>query len=136
MPKKTLAPDTFGPEYEQLLLRAHEGLKTKPEFAVQFADTSIAASIQFKYRKYVRSLKEHATRPDLVAICSDLSTRTAGSALVFFRHSNSADAVAIRAALGLADDFSAVSGPGIIAPPIKTDVDRLRELRASKKEQK
>lgn len=128
--------DAFGPEYEQLLLRAHEGLKHSAEFAIQFAECSIADSIQFRYRAYVRALKASTTRPDLVALCSDLSTRTAGSALVFFRRANSADCVALRAALGLADGFADTSGPGIIAPPMKTDADRLRELRASKKSQK
>lgn len=140
MPRTRTKPgiESFGPEYEQLLLRAVEGLKHSHEFAVQFAETSIANSVQIRYRTFVRAIKESDTRPDLAALCADLSTRTAGSALIFFRRADSADCIALREALGLSEGFAESGSTGVLAPssPLQTNLERLQQIRVAKKQSK
>jgi hypothetical protein len=130
--------EDYGPEYEQLLLRANDGLKSARDYAVQFATIQIADSIQARFRAYVRALKQSPSRPDLVALASNLSTRTASAALVFYRREDSVDAIAIREALGLERGFADTSGSGVIAPQSgQTDaLGRLHQLRARKNESK
>lgn len=138
--RKTL--DSFGPEYEQLLLRAHTELNSPTnvalEFTVQFADVKVSSSVQMKFREYLRVLRRSSQRPDLVAISMPISTRVAGAALVFFRRENSVDAIAIRHALGLADGFADNGGGDVLAPQSgHTDaVSRLRQMREAKKPSK
>lgn len=128
---------SYGPEYEQLLLRAGEALNSTNEFAVQFADNNTANSIRTRTYGYFKALRSNATRPDLCAVCSGLSMRVAGSALVFFRRENSADAVALRHALGLADGFSdGNQSAGVIAPNsgLSSHLEKLEAIRSRKKQ--
>ena len=127
-----MKPSEFQPEYEQLLFRATDVLgKGHAEFAVQFATPKIANSVQAKFRAFVRSIKSTNDRPDLAAVCVNVSTRIAGSALVFFRREDSVDAMAIRDALGLAPGFADGSDSrGMIAP--STHLDTLKRIRERK----
>lgn len=125
----------YGPEYEQLLLRVHEGLQTKAEFAVQFAEGRVAHSIQARTRAYFRALQASSDRPDLVAMCSNLSSRLAGSALVFYRREDAPDAMALRDALGLTKGFAdGVDTRGVLAPDssLSSHLDKLKEIRKRK----
>lgn len=124
-------PKDYGPEYEQLLLHAHEALQSRAEFTVQFASPTIANRIQAKFRAYVRALKASTTRPDLCALCVDVSTRVAGSALIWFRAENSEDCVAIRAALGLSRGFSDTNSAGVIVQ--SGHMEKLKRIRERKK---
>lgn len=125
-------PADFGPEYEQLLMRAYYGLQHQAgDFVVQFAEHKIASSVQAKFRAYVRSIKNTTMRPDLAYLIDNISTRIAGSALVFFRREDSVDAMAIRDALGLAPGFAdGTASSGVIAP--STHLDTLKRIRERK----
>lgn len=126
-----MKPSEFLPEYEQLLLRAAHALQSNSEFAVQFTTDKIVNSVQARFRAYVRSLKSTGDRPDLTAAATNISTRVAGTALIFFRREDSVDAMAIRDALGLSPGFADGSDTrGVIAP--NTHLDRLREIRNRK----
>lgn len=128
---------SYGPEYEQLLLRAAEALKTKDEFAVQFDSNNVAASLRTRTYGYFKALRSCNNRPDLSAISSGLSMRIAGSALVFFRRENAADVVALRAALGLADGFNDNGeNAGVIAPNsgLSSHLEKLEAIRSRKKQ--
>lgn len=125
--------ENYGPEYEQLLLRASNGLSQKSsEFVVQFERPDIATSIRARTYGYFKALRTSNLRPDLSALATNISMRIAGSALVFFRRENSEDVVAIRNALGLDAGFAEHGGiAGVVAPTSgQTDaLDRLRAIR-------
>lgn len=122
---------TFGPEYEQLLLRLHEALKRAPEFALQFPDPTAAHRMQARVRSYIRALKRDGNRPDLIGLCADVSSRLAGSAIVFYRAANAPDAIMLRHALGLSPGFADGSDTrGVIAP--STHLDTLKRIRERK----
>lgn len=126
-----MKPSEFLPEYEQLLLRAAASLQSDNEYPIQFATPKLANSVQARFRAYVRALKSSNDRPDLTAACANISTRIAGSALVFFRREDSVDAVAIRDALGLAPGFAdGADNRGVIAP--STHLDALKRIRERK----
>lgn len=135
MPRKNTL-DTFGPEFEQLLLRADHALRNgSPEFAVQFSSPNLAAKLRFRAYAYFRALKSSPDRPDLTAMCTDLSIRTASSALVFFRTQDSADARALRTALGLPEGFADTQRiTGVIAPSSghSANLEKLNEIRNRK----
>ena len=126
----------YGPEYEQLLLRAEEGLHDKDEYTVQFASNNVATSIRTRTYGYFKALRESGKRPDLCAISTGLSMRVAGSALVFFRRENAADAVALRNALGLPDGFAEGGGNvGMVVAPqsgLSSHLQKLDEIRSRK----
>lgn len=126
-----MKPSEFAPEYEQLLLRASAALQSNSECPVQFATPRIANSVQARFRAYVRALKSSNDRPDLTAAATNISSRIAGSALVFFRREDSVDAMAIRDALGLSPGFADGSDTrGVIAP--STHLDTLKRIRERK----
>lgn len=126
-----MKPAEFPPEYEQLLLRAATNLPSCLEWAVQFTTPKIAESVQARYRAYVRAIKGSTDRPDLASVATNISTRVAGSALVFFRREDSVDAMAIRDALGLSPGFADGSDSrGVIAP--STHLDTLKRIRERK----
>ena len=126
-----MKPSEFNPEYEQLLLRASAALSSNSEFPVQFTTPKIANSVQARFRAYVRALKSTNDRPDLTAAAANISTRIAGSALVFFRREDSVDAMAIRDALGLAPGFAdGMASSGVITP--STHLDTLKRIRERK----
>lgn len=126
---------SYGPEYEQLILRADHELSTgREEYAVQFDTPNIARAIRTRAYGYFKALRNDGKRPDLTGICTNLSMRIAGSALVFFRCENSVDAVAIRNALKLEIGFADVETRGVIAPEsgLSTHMERLKEIRERK----
>jgi hypothetical protein len=123
----------FGPEFEQVLLRADAALREgKPEYAIDFAEPRIAANLRFRLYAYFKALRETPSRPELTAMSEDISMRVAGSSLVFYRSNDTADAAALRDAMGLPKDFAA--GPSrsdVIQPPSPLDrnLERLRSIR-------
>jgi hypothetical protein len=129
--------DAFGPEYEQLLLRAEAGLRTAKEFTVQFESPNVAHSLRHSCYQYMKALRTSNKRPDLTAICADWSLRVAGSALVFYRRADAADARAIRAALHLPEGFAdgrAIEGTIAAENALSSHLERLAEIRARKDE--
>lgn len=135
MPRKTTI-DSFRPEFEQLLLRAHAHLSTGArEFTVTFASQKVSASIRARTYQYFAALRASTSRPDLVALCEDLSLRCNNEVLVFFRAEDSLEATHLREALGLERGFSdATPSHGMLAPEssLTRHTDRLREIRANK----
>ena len=129
---------SYGTEYEQLVLRADAELaKGIDEYTVQFDSPNMANSIRTRAYGYFKAIRNSATRPDLAAISTGLSMRIAGSALVFFRRENAADAVAIRAALGLAEGFAdGHETTGVIAPNsgLSSHLEKLEAIRSRKKQ--
>lgn len=134
MPRKTdLA--SFGPSYEQLLLRAHEALSSgRGDFTVQFEAPNIALSIRGRTYAYFKALRSSKERPDLASLLDGISIRTAGSALVFFRRGDELDEIAIRNALGLSRNGNMLGSRGLLTPQSShTDaLERLKRLRSNK----
>ncbi len=135
MPRKTDLK-SFQPEFEQLLLRANECLHSPgAEFTLQFASSNLAASLRHRMYQYFKALRECVDRPDLTEIAQDISMRTAGSALVFFRNADALHARAIREALGLSDGFAdGTDTRGVIAPQsgLSSHLQKLDEIRSRK----
>lgn len=127
---------SFHPSYEQLLLRAHAHLSEKgDEFTIQFDSPNKASGMRLRVYAYFRALKSSTARPDLTALCGDLSVRCAGCALVLFRKGEGLDGEDLRAALGLEPGFHETNQPGLAAPSHAhaSDLARLHALRAGKK---
>ena len=138
MPRSTDL-STYGPEYEQLLLRASAALANSSEFAVQFESGNIATSIRTRTYGYFKALRSSNTRPDLTAISSNISMRVAGSALVFFKREDAVDAIAIRRALSLPDGFASTgANEGLMVPEssLSSHLDKLNSIRERKNTQK
>ena len=125
----------FGNEYEQCLLRAHNALSTgAEEYVIQFASPNIATSMRGRVYAYFKALRNSTERPDLTALCTDVSLRCAGSALVFFRSEDALDRVRMREALGLQPGFDAVETRGVIAPDssLTANMEKLTAIRKRK----
>ena len=132
MPRKNELKD-FGPEFEQMLLRAYGELRAgKDEFAVDFASQKLAHNVKFRLYAYFKALRESPDRPDLTALLPSLSMRATGCTLFFFRKGDEPAAEAIRNALGLPKGFA--DGPTtsdvLKSPsPLDNNLARLREVR-------
>lgn len=134
MPRSTKLT-SYGPEYEQLLLRYASAVPSAGvDYTLQFETPNAAESMRKKLYAYFQALRVDATRQDLLGIADSLSIRCAGSALVLFPVEDSWDAQALRKALGLEKGFQELGGPGIVAPRTsQTSMqERLRELRENK----
>lgn len=132
--KKTI--DAFRPEFEQLLLRAHEHLSTGAhEFSVRFATKSISSGMRSRTYQYFAALRESKHRPDLTAICDGLSMRCDEGALVFFRNEDSMEAVRLREALGLPrgfDELGATGGVSVAPSGLSSNLEQLSRIRSRK----
>lgn len=129
--------EAFGPEFEQLLLRAYDAIFVKKleEYAVQLPNPKVANSIRMRTYTYFRVLKKEGKRQDLIFQSQYLSMRLAGSALIFYHVNEDLDSKAIRDALGLTRGFAETGGTeGLIAPQsaVETNLDKLREIRERK----
>ena len=127
MPRGTQLKD-FGPEFEEILCRADKAMQSgREEFSVDFAQQKIADALRFRIYKYFKALRSCSDRPDLTAMCTDLSMRVVGCTLHFYRRGDDKDAAALRDALGM--DRSAP-----IATPSTLDSNRelLRQIRQLK----
>jgi hypothetical protein len=127
--------ESFGDEYEQLLLRVHEALENQKEYAVQFDESGTASSMRTRVYQYFKALRNSTSRPDLTALCTNVSLRTAGAALVFFHSSDTTDKIALRKALGLSDGFAdGTDTRGVIAPQsgLSSHLDKLASIRSRK----
>lgn len=106
MPKGKQLAD-FDAAFEQLLLRVDTDMRRgADESPIQFADHKICHSLRFRIYQYFQALRASGDRPDLTAMCSGLSMRVAGSALVFYRRGEDRESEALRNALGLEKGFA------------------------------
>jgi hypothetical protein len=133
MPKGKQLAD-FGPEFEQLLLKIDKAMSSGvDESPIQFADHKLAHSLRFRIYQYFQALRASGDRPDLTAMCSGLSMRIAGSALVFYRRGEDKESAALRDALGLEKGFAdGPSTPGVssASTALSTNLDQLAAIRA------
>lgn len=133
MPKGKQMKD-FGPEFEQLLLKIDKAMSSgADESTIQFATQALAHSLRFRIYQYFQALRASGDRPDLTAMCSGLSMRVAGSALVFYRRGEDKESAALRDALGLEKGFAdGPSTPGVATPDtvLSANIDQLMAIRA------
>lgn len=133
MPRKNELAD-FGPEFSQLLLRVDAAfLKGADEFPIQFDTQKTAHSLRFRVYSYFQALRQSGDRPDLTAMCTNLSMRVAGSALVFYRRGEDKESEALRNALGLEKGFAdGPSTPGVATAPtvLHNNLSQLAAIRA------
>jgi hypothetical protein len=135
MPKGKQLAD-FGQEFEQLLLRIDSSMRAGADEApIDFANHKLAHSLRFRIYQYFQALRASGDRPDLTAMCSGLSMRVAGSALVFYRRGEDKESAALRDALGLEKGFA--DGPsthGVTTPTstLTTNLEELARIRAAR----
>jgi len=134
MPKGKELSD-FGPEFQQMLLRVDKAfLAGADEFPIDFATHKLAHALRFRIYSYFNALRVCGDRPDLTAMCTNLSMRIAGTALVFYRKGEDKESEALRNALGLEKGFA--DGPtthGVAAPSTALSgyLEQLAQLRAN-----
>lgn len=123
---------TYGPEYEQLLLRAHGWGDLG--YQVNFDSATMARFLRSKVYAYFKALRKEGDRPDLIKMSDELSLRVEGMSLHFFRREDSWDAVALRNALGLEKGFAELGGTQVaVSPAAKAAMlEKLTELRKKK----
>ena len=127
MPRGTQLKD-FGPEFEEILRRADKAMQSgREEFSVDFAQQKIADALRFRIYKYFKALRSCSDRPDLTAMCTDLSMRVVGCTLHFYRRGDDKDAAALRDALGM-DRSSPIATPSTL----DSNRELLRQIRQSK----
>ena len=129
--------ESFGPAYEQLLLRAYNKIfvEKEEEFTIQLPNPKVANSIRMRMYTFFRVLDKSGTRPDLSFQCKYLSMRLAGSALIFYHVNEDVESKILREALGLAPGFDeGLDTRGVLAPESghSSNLDRLREIRDRK----
>ncbi len=133
MPKGKELSD-FGKEFEQMLLRVDKAfLSGADEFPIDFATHKLAHALRFRIYSYFNALRVCGDRPDLTAMCTNLSMRIAGTALVFYRKGDDKESEALRNALGLEKGFA--DGPsthGVAAPSttLTYNLEELARIRA------
>jgi hypothetical protein len=134
---RTTSLNRFGDEYEQALLRADLVLSSgQSEYSIQFDTPNIAMSMRGRMYAYFKAIRQSTDRPDLAGLCSRMSLRRAGCALVFFREENALDRERLRKALGLAPGFNDTgASTGVVAPQSShTDaLEQLKRIRSNKK---
>lgn len=133
-------PETFGPEYEQLLLTMGQ----KSSLRIDLPTSSTCHTMRRKYYSYVEALRQSGRRPDLLQIANAVSVTVNESEgaveghplhyLWFFRTEDAWDNTAIRQALGLEKGF-AESGGAEVRGPVTAQDDlkaKLAEIRGRK----
>lgn len=97
---RTLRPAAYGPEYEQLLLRA----ATEGRLLLTLPTEAHAKALKSKLYVYFTALRRANQRPDLIAKANAISLSHSGAVLLLSQASDSWDAVAIRDSLGITKD--------------------------------
>lgn len=127
----------YGAEYEQLLLRAYENTKGKKTWNLPIDNPN---SMRTRVYYYFSKLREENLRTDLIDYANTLSVRVARigttSCLQFFRKTEGLDALAIRRALQLPEDFATAGTSGVLLTNAAATADskkKLREIRSKKK---
>jgi hypothetical protein len=105
------------------------------EFPINFATHKLAHSLRFRIYSYFNAIRTSGLRPDLAAMCTNLSMRIAGTSLVFYRRGEDKESEALRNALGLEKGFA--DGPsthGVATPdtPLSANLVELARLRATR----
>lgn len=117
-------PAAYGQEYRVALMEAFAETSDGREWTLQLPDQNTANSLRAKFYAYFNAVRTNEGHTDMARIVDVLSLRVAGSALVFFRSSDSWDARALRNAMGLSRPPDAVvSNPHL---------EKLKEIRRSK----
>jgi len=134
MPKGKELSD-FGKEFEQMLLRVDKAfLSGADEFPIDFATHKLAHALRFRIYSYFNALRVCGDRPDLTAMCTNLSMRIAGTALVFYRKGEDKESEALRDALGLEKGFAdGPTTPGVMesVTPLSEHLAHLASIRAA-----
>lgn len=135
MPKGKQLSD-FGPEFEQMLLRVDKAfLCGADEFPIDFGTHKLAHALRFRIYSYFNALRVCGDRPDLAAMCSGISMRIAGTALVFYRRGEDKESAALRDALGLEKGFAdGPSSHGVLesVTPLTEHLAHLASIRAAR----
>lgn len=124
---RTTRPAAYGPEYEQLLLKAF----TQGRLLLSLPSEQHAKAMRSKLYVYFTALRRNATRPDLIAKADAVALSVSGAVLCLSLACDSWDAVAIRESLGITKDTPLPDAP---EPPTMQDQMRskLAELRANR----
>ena len=131
MPRST-RPQSYPPEYQQLLLAASLAVATPDgRYSLQLQTPSAAQSLKSKTYAYFRALREDGTNPDLAAKSELLSLSVEGSTLHLSHREDSWDAKLLREAMGLATVLGAQSTGNTTEQ--KSILQALKNLRESQK---
>ena len=108
MPDRTVSP--YGPEYEQLLLRAFADLP----FSLPVKNSGLATAMRAKVYGYFRQLREENLCLDLIEMADSITICREGATLIFKWKKDMWDAQLLREALDLPEDFDtkATAGDG------------------------
>lgn len=145
MPRSTL-PAHYGPEFEQLLLRAYEPVTGPGSGGLSFdlPSPERAIALRNKVYAYFKSLRTANTRPDLIQKSTALTMSCSGSTLSIYRVEDSVDNVFLRGALGL-DKGAPLPLPeqdvGLLPVPtsqelLRTKLEDLRRARGASSSEK
>jgi len=126
--------EDFSPAFEQLLIRAYDALQHgAEEFPVDFNDQKTAHALRFRTYAYFRMLRECTLRPDLTALCSNLSIRVANCTMFIYRKGDDKDADALSKALKLPENFSISHRDALsISTPLDKNIEKLHSIRKQK----
>lgn len=132
-----LRSDLFGPEYEQLLLRAFAADK---ELLLEFGNAKTARGMRARVYSYFKMLRHENLRLDLIEKAADLKICIKGTSLCIFHKVQSWDSKMLRASLGLPEDWNGGRDRslGLTDSIIDADsgqkklLEKLEEIRAAK----
>lgn len=130
----------YGPEYEQLLNVAYKESFLAP-FRLPFSTVLEAKKMMRKVYAYFAALRGENSRPELITMCNQISMRTDGELLIFYRRADAWDNIALRKALNLKKGFADL---GIVQTPVPNVAglssiivqNRLKEIREREAAQK
>lgn len=135
----SLRAAAYGPEFEQLLLTAHETCTNTKErtFTLELESDSNAYSMRARTYAYFKALRKDNERTDLIKLSEEISLSAVGKNLIFSFKADSWGAKAIRKALKLPDNIDewglAVPGAVKLTPAGQTSLtQKLAEIRARK----
>jgi hypothetical protein len=114
----SLRAAAYGPEFEQLLLTAHETCTggVVRTFTLELESVSNAYSMRARTYAYFKALRQDADRTDLVELSEKMSLAVEGNNLIFGLREDSWGAKVIRKALKLPDNFDewGLAKPGAV----------------------
>ena len=121
---RTNRPTAYGQEYRVAVTEAFASTTDGQSWTLQLPDQNTANSLRAKFYAYFNAVRTNEPHTDVARMVDVLSLRVAGSALVFFRSSDSWDARALRDAMGLSKPPE--------APVSNPHLEKLKEIRRSK----
>lgn len=121
---RTSRPTAYGPEYRVAIMEAFAETSDGRDWTLQLPDQNTANSLRAKFYAYFNAVRTNESHTDVARMVDALSLRVAGSALVFFRSSDSWDARALRDAMGLSKPPE--------APVSNPHLEKLKQIRGAK----